>query len=71
MPNAPQTEELLTGDELAAALKVHPETVARWARAGRIPFISLPSGRGGNPERRFELSAVKNALAVDVVGGEA
>lgn len=64
MPNTPTTEELLTGEQLAAALKVHPESVARWARAGRIPFIALPSGRGGNPERRFELSAVKAALAV-------
>lgn len=57
MHNTPP-EELLTAEEVAAALKVHPETVRRWARDGRIPSIQLPAGRGGSSPRRFLLSDI-------------
>ncbi|NQW15960.1 MAG: helix-turn-helix domain-containing protein [Chloroflexi bacterium] len=34
-------EALLTTEEVAIFLDVHPESVRRWARAGRIPAIRL------------------------------
>lgn len=63
MPNtAPDGPALLTADELAAHLRVHVETVRRWRREGRIP--SLGSGKS----QRYELAAVKAALASPVPG---
>lgn len=53
MPNKPSGEDLLTADELAEALSVHTETVNRWSRERKIPFISLPGGY-----RRYLLSDV-------------
>jgi excisionase family DNA binding protein len=35
--------DLLTVDEVAAVLRVHPRSVQRWARAGR--FVSVRAGR--------------------------
>jgi excisionase family DNA binding protein len=35
---------LLTTREVAELLGVHPETVLKWARAGDLPSIKLPSG---------------------------
>ena len=37
--------ELLTVNELAALLKVHPKTVRAWVKQGKIPVIKMP-GRG-------------------------
>lgn len=56
----PNTTEYLTTDELAAHLRVHPETVRRWARAGRIPSLKAGEKSG---DRRYDLDAVKAALA--------
>jgi excisionase family DNA binding protein len=36
-----QTIDLLTADEAAARLRLHPVTVLRWAREGRIPHRKL------------------------------
>lgn len=44
--------EILTSDELAARLKVNPETIRRQTRAGRLPFLRL----GG--EYRYDWDAV-------------
>jgi excisionase family DNA binding protein len=35
---------LLTTREVGQLLGVHPETVLKWARAGDLPSIKLPSG---------------------------
>jgi excisionase family DNA binding protein len=35
---------LLTTREVGELLGVHPETVLKWARAGDLPSIVLPSG---------------------------
>lgn len=37
--------ELLTPQEAADRLKVHPRTIKRWAADGKIPAIELPNGR--------------------------
>lgn len=41
MPNT----ELLTAQEVAERLSVHPESVRRWTRQGDLAAIRLPSGR--------------------------
>jgi excisionase family DNA binding protein len=44
--NAP---EYLTLGQAARLLGVSAKTVDRWARQGRIPFVTTPSGRRGFP----------------------
>ena len=39
-----QHPAILTTEEAAAALRVHPETLRRWARAGKVDSQSLPGG---------------------------
>jgi excisionase family DNA binding protein len=48
-------DPLLKAKELAEALGVNPETVRRWARAKKIPFVQV-----GN-SRRYNLAAVIEA----------
>lgn len=37
--------DLLTVDEVADILVLHPRTVTRYCREGRLPYVELPSGR--------------------------
>jgi len=37
-------DELLTLKEAAKILKVHPNTILRWAKAGKISLVFLPVG---------------------------
>jgi excisionase family DNA binding protein len=39
------TVELLTIDEAAQAIDCSPTTVTRWIKSGRLPAVTLPSGR--------------------------
>lgn len=41
----PQPERLLRPAEVAALLRVDPDTVGRWAANGLIPSIRTPGGR--------------------------
>jgi len=34
-------DRLMTVREVAGHLRVHPESVRRWCRAGRIPFVRV------------------------------
>ena len=52
-------EELLTVDEVARRLKLHPETVRRWIRAGKLRAIRLGSDRAG---LRIRVSEVQRLL---------
>lgn len=38
-------QALLTPAEAAARLRVHPNTLAQWAKRGRLQAVQLPSGR--------------------------
>ena len=52
--------ELLTPREVAALFHVHPKTVTRWAKAGKIGFVTTVGGH-----RRYhctEIHAVLDAL---------
>jgi excisionase family DNA binding protein len=53
----PQTEQLLSITEAAQELSVSVKTVRKWADAGTIPVVKLPSGH-----RRFQRSALLAAL---------
>jgi excisionase family DNA binding protein len=37
--------DLNTAKVVADALDVTPDTVRRWARAGKLPVVTLPSGQ--------------------------
>jgi excisionase family DNA binding protein len=48
-------EQLLTVDQVARRLQLHPATIRRWIKAGRLRGISLGSDRAGWRIRRSEL----------------
>ncbi|GAA0853228.1 BldC family transcriptional regulator [Streptosporangium amethystogenes subsp. fukuiense] len=59
--------DLMTPGEVAAAFRVDPKTVTRWAQAGRIESIRTPGGH-----RRFRREVVEALLRGDSPqGGEA
>lgn len=43
-------EKLLTPAEAALQIGVHPRTLKRWARDGKVRFVRYPSGRFMFPE---------------------
>jgi excisionase family DNA binding protein len=51
-------EQLLTVDQVARRLQLHPATVRRWIKAGRLRGISLGSDRAGWRIRRSEVEAL-------------
>jgi excisionase family DNA binding protein len=55
-----QQEPLLTAAEIAKELRVHVATVSRWARAGRLPAITLPGGQ--RRYRRKDVDALSAGL---------
>lgn len=54
-----QPERLMTSAEVAAAFRVDPKTVTRWAASGRIRSVRTPGG-----QHRF-LESVVRALLED------
>ena len=48
-------EQLLTVDQVARRLQLHPVTIRRWIKSGRLRGISLGSDRAGWRIRRSEL----------------
>jgi excisionase family DNA binding protein len=50
-------EEMYTAGEFAALVGVDSKTVARWAKAGKVPFIRTPGGH-----RRYRESVVRAVL---------
>jgi excisionase family DNA binding protein len=59
----PEDEHLLTPAEVAAAFRVDPKTVTRWAVSGRLASIRTPGGH-----RRFRESEVRALLCGDSSG---
>lgn len=54
-----QTSGLMTTDQVAAYLGVHPETVRAWVRKGQLPIAAKFGNRGGF---RFRQSDVDQFL---------
>lgn len=50
-------DPLLTSAEVAALFRVDKKTVARWAKAGRLPSMKTPGGHV-----RFRRSAIEPLL---------
>jgi len=61
----PELEQHFTTSELAAQLKVHPETIRKRARTGELRSIRLKL------DRRFPESAVREWLDSITEGGDA
>lgn len=59
------TEALASSEQVAAALHVGSAAIRKYARAGRIPFVTTPGGH-----RRYDLEAVRAALGATVEGDE-
>jgi excisionase family DNA binding protein len=55
-------DPLMTVPEVAATLRLHPDTVRRWLRAGQLPAVNL-GGRRGYRVRRSELDRFLAALS--------
>ena len=51
----PEDDELLTVDEVARRLKVHPETVRRWLRADQLHGVRFGGKRTGYRIRMSDL----------------
>lgn len=49
-------DELLTVGEIAARLKLHPETVRRWIRTGRVPAFLAGTDQAGYRVRSSDLA---------------
>jgi excisionase family DNA binding protein len=57
MPENPEDERLLLPSEVAALFHVHPRTVTRWARSGRMPADGVIRTLGGH--RRFKSAVIE------------
>jgi excisionase family DNA binding protein len=57
-----KSQKMVTSSKLAEGLGLSKATIIRLAKDNRIPSIILPSGH-----RRFDIAAVKEALANDVM----
>jgi putative resolvase len=55
---ADEGEQLLTVDQVARRLQLHPATIRRWIKAGRLHAISLGSDRAGWRIRRSDVEAL-------------
>jgi len=66
MPATPNTH--IRTHQAAAILQVHPRTVTRWAREGRLPYMRTLGGH-----RVYEEAAIRKLLAelTEPVGEEA
>ena len=51
-------ERLLSNKEAARVLFVHPNTIKRWADAGRLPYFTI----GERKDRRYRAVDVKALL---------
>jgi excisionase family DNA binding protein len=60
-------ERLLTVPEVAERLRVHPDTLRRWLRSGRIKGVMMGGRSGGYRIKESEVARVEN----EGVGGDA
>jgi len=54
-------DELLTVDEVAERLKLHPETIRRWIRSRKLRAIRLGATRSGYRVRMSEVERLLNS----------
>ena len=54
-----QRQSKLTRKEVADRLRVHPDTIDRWADAGLIRPMRYPSPNGGRPTIRYSVTEIE------------
>jgi excisionase family DNA binding protein len=59
----PERERLLTPEEVAALFRVHPRTVGRWRRSGRLVAVRTPGGQYRHPESAVSALATAGVSA--------
>ncbi len=64
-PNDPDGDRLLTPGEVASLFGVHPLTVTRWAKSGKLNCV-----RVGNNQRRYRESEARALLGYTEVADE-
>jgi len=55
-------EKLLTISQAAEILNVHPETLRRWDRAGKLKAIRIGQRQGGG-DRRYRREDIKKLIS--------
>jgi len=50
----------MTTKQLAESLGLHPETIRRWVKSGKIPVIKI-----GEKDFRFDCQKVMEALGIE------
>jgi excisionase family DNA binding protein len=50
----PDAEPFLHPSHVADLLHVSPKTIARWAKAGRLPFLRTLGGHRRSPEQAIQ-----------------
>ena len=53
-------DALLTVSQVARRLQLHPETIRRWIREGKLQAVKLGSDRAGLRIRESELAKITN-----------
>lgn len=61
MDDVPDEDPLLTVTQVAQRLQLHPETIRRWIREGRLKAVKLGTHRSGFRIRESELARVTGA----------
>jgi excisionase family DNA binding protein len=56
----PIIEQMLTPSEVAKTFGVSPQTVGRWARAGKVDFVRTPGGH-----RRYREADIRALMEGD------
>lgn len=62
----PRRERFLRTSEVAYLLHVSPKTVARWAKEGRLPYLSTLGGHRRFPES--QIVTMVDALTTETIG---
>ncbi len=64
LEHQPDYQRLLTPAQVAERLRLHPKTVARMARDGRLPAVKVGTGWRFNP-KQMEIAPPSRPVAVD------
>jgi excisionase family DNA binding protein len=63
----PDAEPFLHTNHVAEILQVSPKTIARWAKADRLPHERTPGGHRRSPEQAIRQLAASLAQGVRVL----
>jgi excisionase family DNA binding protein len=68
---AEEASDLMTVEQVAKRLQLHPATIRRWIKSGKLRGISLGSDRAGFRVRRQEVDQIASgAFQTDLTSGD-